>query len=371
MSLGRILIKVADRAGLLLALHAAPSSPVEMQQAQGPGWLPLAARGLSSVTMILYAAILTISLLTACEGRSKAETEALAPRDTPAEQASPRVRTNSSSSQHLSEYPGGSYALLIGVSEYKDKGWPILPGVGKQISDLEKVLRYQHSFKIIQTEPNMTFVEAKTAIDQLLNDTNKYERGATRVLIFLSGHGHSLTHRQRNTARTYFVLADTPSPSNANTGAAGGFMKKALAFEDLVSSIDQTRYKNPFPSHVLLVLDSCQAGNIFNLNVERKKTLDANSRKPVIAALTAGSPGEDVSNDGFFTKTLITALLETPRAEGILTAARLGHILNIKSDGRSHTPLFGELPNDSFTHRGQFIFWPPVEKLKSPHDLGS
>ena len=312
---------------------------------------PIVAYPGITMRMILYAAILTISLLTGCGGRSEAAA------DNPSQ--STDIGIDSPSNHHLSKYPGGSYALLIGVSNYK-LGWRKLPGVKRDIGNLKAVLRDQHSFQIIPAKTDMTHMEAKRALEQLLG---KIYKKNSRVFIFLSGHGHVVKHRQRNIPRTFFTLTDTPSPGNAATGGIRGFLNKALAFNDLVTMIDGTRYRRSYPSHVLLVLDSCQAGNIFEYEENEFKNggdLDAEPDEPVITVISAGSPLENVKDDGFFTKTLIEAL-KTPREERILTAAELGHILHAKSSlaGRSHLPLFGKLPNDSYTKRGQFIFWLP------------
>ena len=325
---------------------------------------------------MLYVAIFIISLLTGGEGNAASEnpSQSIDAR-APAKQSLPRVGINSSSSQLLSKYPGGSYALLIGVSKYETgpyrTPWDDLPGVSRDINRLKTVLEDRHSFEIIPTNIGMTFKEAKREIEQLL--WKKYE-GNARVFIFLSGHGYVDRHRQRNTPRTFFILADTPSPGNATTGAKGAnFLSKALAFKELVTMIDATRYRPFYPSHVLLVLDSCQAGNVFDSDDEKNvQYLGSEPNAPVITVISAGGPSEDVKDDGFFTKTLITAL-ETPREKGSLTATKLGHILHIKSsrEGRSHSPQFGKLPNDGFTKRGQFIFWVPQKGSGRLHDGGS
>ena len=97
----------------------------------------------------------------------------------------------------------GSYALLIGISDYT-AGWPDLENIRQELQQIETMLN-QHGF-IVETVMNPTSEQMQQAFKNFIQQYG-YDT-ANRLLFVFSGHGHSRMHGKKG----YLVPADAPNP---------------------------------------------------------------------------------------------------------------------------------------------------------------
>jgi len=143
-----------------------------------------------------------------------------------------------------------SYALVIGAWNYQDKDWPKLPGVVKDILDIEKVLKEQGFQVTILKNPDKSHL--LSGIDDFIN--NYGFDPENRLLIYFAGHGYT-AKLPTGVEMGYIVPADAPSPNRDKKG----FFAKAvdmLKFESYAKTI--------LSKHALFVFDSCFSGSLFD-----------------------------------------------------------------------------------------------------------
>ena len=142
----------------------------------------------------------------------------------------------------------GSYALVIGVSDYQDNAWVDLDSVPADVDAVRKTLERQGF--IVQTVMNPTESMLRDHFEEFIDDYG-YEP-ENRLLFYYAGHGHTQERKGRQFG--YLVPADAPDPySNERT-----FSKKALKMEQIRSWARQIESK-----HALFVFDSCFSGSVF------------------------------------------------------------------------------------------------------------
>ena len=82
----------------------------------------------------------------------------------------------------------GSYALVIGVSDYQSPEWADLKGVARDVLTVKTALEKQN-FKVTLVTPRPTRAEILAAIQQFIDDYGiDYN---SRLLIYFAGHGHT------------------------------------------------------------------------------------------------------------------------------------------------------------------------------------
>jgi hypothetical protein len=103
----------------------------------------------------------------------------------------------------------GSYALIIGVSDYTD-GWPDLPEVKEDLIAVGNVLE-QIGFQVYKSL-NPKRNELEGVINSFIS-THGYEKDS-RLIIYFAGHGHTITPvcRQMNVDQSCKFLRDTYLP---------------------------------------------------------------------------------------------------------------------------------------------------------------
>ncbi len=100
-----------------------------------------------------------------------------------------------------------SYALLIGVSTYKNaKAWPPLPGATRDVKALSKVLNEVHGFKVT-TVPDPDSEQLLQAVKEFVKVNGRKENA--RLIIYFAGHGYT-TERADARKIGWFVPADAP-----------------------------------------------------------------------------------------------------------------------------------------------------------------
>ena len=139
----------------------------------------------------------------------------------------------------------GSYALVIGVSDYT-AGWPKLESVKHEIDQVEAALKDQ-GFHVVKVM-NPTSDQLNKAFEEFIDKYGFDEDN--RLIFFFSGHGHT----RRDGRKGYLVPTDAPDPRDDDKG----FARKALGMGLILAWSRQIEAK-----HALFLFDSCFSGTIF------------------------------------------------------------------------------------------------------------
>lgn len=143
------------------------------------------------------------------------------------------------------------YALLIGVNDCEVEKWA-LPGVSKDIDELEKVLKDPE--RCAYPEENIKKVTGADATKQgileklkwLRRSIEKDDSADATAIIYYSGHGW----RDNSSGKTLFYLI----PYNVNEQHISSSALKADEFSGAVASLN--------PRRLLVLLDCCHAGGM-------------------------------------------------------------------------------------------------------------
>lgn len=253
----------------------------------------------------------------------------------------------------------GSYALLVGISNYTTEGWK-LPGVKKDIELLKKALE-QHGFYVV------------TAMDVDLDGLEKvYEDFKlrygldpdNRLLFYFAGHGYTIkppwaSEDQRDWSGV-LVARDAPHPEEDQKG----FLSHVFYIERFASLAREI-----YAKHVLFVFDSCVSGaRGFALSVETPKDsprrITKQTGEVVRQFISAGTADQSVPDDGKFRDRFVAALEgeADSNGDGYVTGSELGAFLQKQvstyreySRQKPQTPLYGKM-FEAYLSKGDFIF---------------
>ena len=253
-----------------------------------------------------------------------------------------------------------SYALLVGVSDYKY--WPTLKSVTKEIRLLESALNKQ-GFSI-RTLMNPTSMVLKETIEEFISSHGL--RDNNRLLIFFSGHGYT----RKAGKKGYIVPADAADPRVDEMD----FVRKTIDMEQI-----QTWAKKIEAKHALFVFDSCFSGTIFKTrDFPTPAYISYLTAKPVRQFITAGDAGELLPSKSYFVPCFIRGIegeADVDR-DGYITATELGLFLQreIKNYNIGQTPQYGKI-RDPELDQGDFVFIgkkiiPPKTLPKVPPPFG-
>ncbi len=253
-----------------------------------------------------------------------------------------------------------SYALVIGISAYT-AGWPKLPGVLRDIVDVERALIKQGFEVTVVRDAGQDRI--KGAIEDFIGRHGGEPEN--RLLFYFAGHGHTLRTGYGGELG-YVVPADAPNP---DVGKAG-FRAKAISmllFENYAVSIDC--------KHALFVFDSCFAGSIFAASRSASVAISEKTAAPVRQFITSGSADEKVPDESIFKGQFIAGIEGEAdmNRDGYVTGDELGifvatNVVNY-SKGAQH-PKYGKLMNAKLD-KGDFVFIlpqgvvPPVSKTEA------
>ncbi|MBI2192379.1 MAG: SUMF1/EgtB/PvdO family nonheme iron enzyme [Planctomycetes bacterium] len=237
----------------------------------------------------------------------------------------------------------GSYALLIGVSDYTG-GWPDLDAVPSEMEAVEQALSL-HGFQV-QKVLNPDGDGLERAFKSFIQE-HGYEE-SNRLLFFFSGHGYTRENRQKG----YLVPADAPDPRKDEKA----FLRKALTMNDILNWSRKMEAR-----HALFLFDSCFSGTVFHSKAlpEAPPHIQALTAKPVRQFITAGSAGEEVPAKSVFTPCFIKALRGEAdlTKDGFITGTELGLYLleKVKIYDAAQTPQYGKI-RDPELDEGDFVF---------------
>lgn len=246
------------------------------------------------------------------------------------------------STQNVDLY-GGSYALLIGGSNYT-KGWASLESVPRELAKVEKLLINKGFTVEKYIDP-----DHKKLSQVFENFIYKYGYDPkNRLLFFYSGHGYT----RKDGRKGYLVPVDAPNPNKDEFG----FISKSLSMNQILFWARDIEAK-----HAIFLFDSCFSGTIFKQrelpnpprHITRLTTL------PVRQFITAGMAGETVPAVSTFTPAFIDGLfynLADLNGDGYVSGTELGLYLQEKVPQHTNqTPQFGKI-TDYELSRGDFIF---------------
>mgnify|MGYP001456255083 CR=1 FL=1 len=239
----------------------------------------------------------------------------------------------------------GSYALLIGASDYENSAWPDLESVPGELARVASVLQ-EHGFTV-EKHLNPTGQELEYLYEDFL-DRYGYDT-PNRLVFFYSGHGWTSDKRKRG----FLVPIDAPDPNKEKRE----FRAKALSMTRILAGA-----RDAEANHALYLFDSCFSGTIFKTKAAAPLEPPHISKAlglPVRQFITAGNADEEVPARSTFTPAFVDALLlghGDLDKDGYVSGTELG--LYLQQEVPRHTqqtPQFGKI-NDYDLSRGDFIF---------------
>lgn len=261
---------------------------------------------------------------------------------------------------HSSSYDG-SYALLVGVSDYEY--WRELPNVPQNINQLADVLCEKGFDVTVEMNPDSQMLRRSIQDFIRTHGASHFARN-NRLLIYYSGHGYA--ENDNRTFHGYLVPRDAYSPTRSDASRID-FMFQAMTFDDVVSQAKRIRAK-----HSMFVIDACLSGSLFETSVTHssqhgigtpsKKMMD----KRVIHFLTAGTAFQEIKDDGlfkdFFIESITTPIVDADN-DGVVTGTQLADFMHHRVHSATkglQSPLYGKL-QASIIPSGELTFRVPID----------
>ena len=245
-----------------------------------------------------------------------------------------------------------SYALLIGISKY-----PFLPATKqlayarKDAEDVRDVLVKSFGFPAANVKVLLDADATKANIEAEL-DALSGAKPTDRVLVFFSGHGHTVN----KTGLLVPSDADIKLDDNKTTA---GVIPKCLLMDNLTTYLKQVQAK-----HKLIIADACFSGLIQStrsLGGLSGPALEKLAGENAFQALTASGKAEvskesDTLKNGIFTRRFLDVLDELSKRPGdVMTIRQIADQVakRVLNDTKGEqNPLFADLDGSE----GQFLF---------------
>jgi len=239
----------------------------------------------------------------------------------------------------------GSFALVIGVSDYQDNAWADLTSVPKDVNAVSNALQ-RHGFEVTKVL-NPTESELISAIDNFI-DNHGYDKD-NRLLIYYSGHGHTIERDDRKFG--YLVPVDAPSPIDNEKE----FFGRAIKMERIISWAKQIESK-----HALFLFDSCFSGSVLESRaITVPEDISYSTSKPVRQFISAGSANQTVPAVSVFRPTFIRGINGEADLDkdGYVTGVELGMYLQkrVPYYQSGQTPQYGKI-REPYLDEGNFVF---------------
>jgi uncharacterized caspase-like protein len=261
------------------------------------------------------------------------------------------ARVNADGSKREAQLYEGSYALVIGNSEYT-LGWDRLSGVKNDVVAVREILE-RHGFTVEVAE-NLTSEQFGRRVRKFINDYG-YDRD-NRLIIYYAGHGYTLNSAGDKRELGYIIPSDTPLPARD----VRGFRQKAVNMYAI-----QTFARDIQAKHALFVFDSCFSGKLFALRGDLKVApfIVEKVERSVRQFITAGDETQAVRDDSVFRKAFVRGLEGDAdmNDDTYITGTELAEFLKevvTNSTERGQTPQFGTI-NDIDLNGGDFVFAAP------------
>ncbi len=266
-------------------------------------------------------------------------------------QRSQKVVINVENGEQIDLYQA-SYALIIGASDYT-KGWKRLPGVKKDLEEIEKVLRKQGFEVEVLLNPTRSSFD-----ERMRKFISKYGRLANnRLVIYFAGHGETLKTADGR-KQGYLVPVDAPTPNKDEAG----FKELAINMRLIENYATDIEAK-----HAMFVFDSCFSGTLFRGNEGRPPAMSSKAAKPVRQFITAGDENQTVPDESIFRQMFVRGLdgEADQDGDGYVTGSELGYFLETRVanySNNSQTPRTGKMRNPDLD-QGDLVFALPNTKL--------
>ncbi len=246
----------------------------------------------------------------------------------------------------------GSYALVVGNSEYTSQRWA---DSGNAVKDAEEVAKalIEHGFEVT-LKRNLTAEEFEATLIHFLNSHGQREKN--RLFFYYAGHGYSIENPfDPERKNGYLVMTDTPDPEKDKDG----FDLRSISLESI-----EERAELLLAHHILFMFDSCFSGAILGTMRESKidpQDITDNVRYPVRQFISSGEDGEKLPTNSVFKKVFLDLLkgeYSEVSKDGYLTGSELGQYLYQEvvnaTDKRQH-PQYGKSRSLKL-QKGDFIF---------------
>lgn len=259
--------------------------------------------------------------------------------------------------RELSDIYTGSYALVIGASDYPETRWDSLPGVGDDIEQVTSLLE-QVGFTVEQVPPPLTRANIQAAVEQFFDS-----RGAARghqLLVYYAGHG--LTLRDQHDQLTGFIIpVDAPLPPS-DLPAEQYTDAIEMSWLEAVAARPRVRAK-----HVLFMFDSCFSGSVFQRKRgggQRSALIDYLASQDVRQFISSGTHRQEVPDRSVFARMFREALAGRGdlNRDGYITGTELGQFLRetVSNITRARqTPQFARMSQNGVDY-GEFLFLSPI-----------
>ncbi len=239
----------------------------------------------------------------------------------------------------------GSYALVIGVSDYQNNAWVDLDSVGADVKAVRETLEEQGF--AVETLMNPTESMLRDQFEDFI-DAYGYEP-ENRLLFYYAGHGHTQERNERQFG--YLVPADAPDPYSNKRA----FSRKALKMEQIRSWARQIESK-----HALFVFDSCFSGSVFQSRAALvPEHISFSTTKPVRQFIAAGTADQTVPAESVFRPLFIRGINGKADydEDGYVTGVELGMYLQkeVPQYKTGQTPQYGKI-RDPYLDEGNFVF---------------
>jgi hypothetical protein len=265
----------------------------------------------------------------------------------PSAPAATRVIGGALTPQDLKPYYSESWAVVIGINQYRSRSIPRLQFAIKDaeaIVDALPRLGFPSTRTVVLEDSQAT----KSAIERAIYGSMSQMGKDDRLFVFFAGHGETLSIRG---GQEGYLLPFDADPSNLPL--------TALPMTDLA----QIGRRLPL-KHVLFVLDNCFSGYATKRDAGgsvQGADLTALTNEPVVQILTAGTQGQaaiEEGGHGLFTRHLLKGLegWADPDGRG-LTALKLATFVQervVNESRGQQTPQYGKLAGE-----GEFLFRPP------------
>jgi adenylate cyclase len=244
----------------------------------------------------------------------------------------------------LSAYYRESWAIIIGVNEYKSVD---IPPLSYAVNDARAVADALPAlgFPTDHTQVLENEAASRIGIQRAVYEKRGLMQEDDRLLVFFAVHGYILPNSGGDEG---FLLPYDVDPKNLPV--------LGLAMAEL----EQIAKRLP-PKHILFVLDACFSGFAINReNPESDFTTDLleATGEGVIEVLTAGNSGQKAAEEGghgVFTRAFLKGLEGGADRDGSgLTARKLAAYIQGRLRGTNQTPQISKLSG-----KGEFLFIPP------------
>lgn len=239
-----------------------------------------------------------------------------------------------------------SHALIIGASNYIE-GWPVLPGVMKDVTAIRNALERKGFTVDTVLDPDST--DLNLAFEDFIAEHGFQEHN--RLLFYFAGHGHTFQPAWGGDPRGYIVPVDAPSPDDHPRQ----FRRKALSMQRIEEFALEINAK-----HALFVFDSCFSGSLFALTRAIPEHIGYKTALPVRQFITSGAEDEQVRDNSLFRKQFIRSLNgeADDNNDGYVTGSEMSAFLQRSvsnySKGSQH-PQYGKIRNPQLD-KGDFVF---------------